>query len=67
MYKVCTFSIFWLTCFAVSAKKYKANWDSLDSRPLPNWYDDGKIGIFIHFGVYSVPSFKSGKNISHEN
>lgn len=23
------------------------------------WYDDAKIGIFIHFGVYSVPSFKS--------
>ena len=23
------------------------------------WYDDAKIGIFIHFGVFSVPSFKS--------
>lgn len=33
------------------------NWESIDSRPLPSWYDDGKIGIFIHWGVYSVPSY----------
>ncbi|XP_014779792.1 alpha-L-fucosidase isoform X2 [Octopus bimaculoides] len=38
-------------------KIYKADWDSLDSRPLPRWYDEAKIGIFIHWGVYSVPSF----------
>lgn len=24
---------------------------------MPDWYDDAKIGIFIHWGVYSVPSF----------
>ncbi|KAK3091281.1 hypothetical protein FSP39_018579 [Pinctada imbricata] len=34
-------------------------WDSLDSRPLPEWYDKAKIGIFIHWGVFSVPSFSS--------
>lgn len=34
-------------------------WDSLDSRPLPKWYDDVKFGIFIHWGVYSVPAFGS--------
>jgi len=38
---------------------YLPNWDSLDSRPLPAWYDDSKIGIFIHWGVFSVPSYKS--------
>lgn len=38
---------------------YKPNWDSLDKRPLPKWYDDAKIGIFIHWGVFSVPSFGS--------
>lgn len=37
--------------------KYLPSWDSLDSRPLPNWYDDAKFGIFIHWGVFSVPSF----------
>jgi hypothetical protein len=39
--------------------KYTPTWDSLDSRPLPQWYDDAKIGIFIHWGVFSVPSFGS--------
>ncbi|BES97784.1 alpha-l-fucosidase [Nesidiocoris tenuis] len=38
---------------------YKPTWDSLDRRPLPSWYDDGKVGIFIHWGVYAVPSYTS--------
>ncbi len=37
--------------------KYKPNWKSLDRRPLPLWYDEAKFGIFMHWGVYSVPSF----------
>ena len=36
---------------------YDATWESLDSRPLPAWYDDAKFGIFIHWGVFSVPAF----------
>lgn len=40
-------------------KKYKPEWDDLDTRPLPQWYDSAKIGIFLHWGVYSVPCFKS--------
>ena len=39
--------------------QYKPTWESLDSRPLPSWYDEAKFGIFIHWGVYSVPSFGS--------
>lgn len=39
--------------------KYDPTWSSLDSRPLPSWYDDAKLGIFIHWGVFSVPSFGS--------
>lgn len=34
---------------------YEPTWDSLDSRPLPAWYDEAKFGIFMHWGVYSVP------------
>ena len=37
------------------AKTYQPNWPDLDSRPLPNWYDEAKVGIFMHFGPYSVP------------
>jgi alpha-L-fucosidase len=40
-----------------SSKKYSATWDSIDSRPSPHWYTDAKFGIFIHWGVYSVPAF----------
>jgi len=45
--------------FIVNGDRYDPNWDSLDKRPLPKWYDDAKIGIFLHWGVYSVPSFGS--------
>ncbi|KAG1673189.1 Alpha-L-fucosidase [Nymphon striatum] len=37
--------------------KYEPNWKSLDSRPMPSWFDDGKVGILIAWGLYSVPSF----------
>ena len=44
---------------AVNAQKYNATWESIDSRPLPEWYDEGKFGIFIVWGIYSVPSYGS--------
>lgn len=28
---------------------YTPDWESLDSRPLPDWYDQSKFGIFIHW------------------
>lgn len=40
-------------------KRYQPNWTSLDNRSLPAWYDDAKFGIFIHWGVFSVPGFGS--------
>lgn len=43
-----------LPCFA---QTYKPEWSSIDSRPTPPWFQDAKFGIFIHWGVYSVPSF----------
>src|SRR4051812_1720359 len=42
---------------AADAKHYEPTWDSIDSRPTPSWWSDAKLGIFIHWGVYSVPSF----------
>ena len=48
-----------LTLYGTDAKRqrYTPDWKSLDSRPLPKWYDDAKFGIFMHWGVFSVPSF----------
>jgi alpha-L-fucosidase len=48
-----------LFCFDVAFSQYLPTWDSLDKRELPKWYDENKIGIFIHWGVFSVPAFKS--------
>lgn len=36
---------------------YTADWASLDARPVPQWFKDAKLGIFIHWGVYSVPAW----------
>jgi alpha-L-fucosidase len=48
-----------LITLAVSAQAvtYQPTWESLDARPTPQWYDDAKFGIFIHWGVYSVPAW----------
>jgi len=43
----------------LSAQKYQANWESIDSRPVPVWFLNAKFGIFIHWGVYSVPSYRA--------
>mgnify|MGYP004652292441 FL=1 len=39
--------------------KYKDTWESLSQYRVPDWYKDSKFGIFIHWGVYSVPAFVS--------
>lgn len=41
----------------VAQTKYQANWESIDSRPIPKWFTDAKFGIFIHWGLYSVPAW----------
>jgi alpha-L-fucosidase len=38
---------------------YEANWQSLKQYKTPAWFEDAKFGIFIHWGVYSVPAFGS--------
>ncbi|XP_033221423.1 alpha-L-fucosidase-like isoform X2 [Belonocnema kinseyi] len=38
---------------------FEPTWESLDNRKLPLWYDEDKFGIFIHWGVFSVPSIGS--------
>ena len=34
----------------------KDNWQSLSGHKTPEWYYSGKFGIFIHWGIYSVPA-----------
>lgn len=50
------FSVCFLA-FLVNAVTYEPNWASVDKRPIPAWFDEAKIGIFIHWGLYSVPAY----------
>lgn len=56
-----TFIFFILLLFSmgqgVAQKKYQSDWESINSRPIPSWFEDAKFGIFIHWGLYSVPAF----------
>jgi alpha-L-fucosidase len=36
---------------------YQATWDSVATHTVPSWYDDAKLGVFIHWGLYSVPGW----------
>ena len=41
----------------LTAQTIQPNWDSIDKRSTPAWFGDAKFGIFIHWGVYSVPAY----------
>jgi alpha-L-fucosidase len=30
---------------------------ALNQRPLPDWYDAAKFGVFIHWGLFAIPGF----------
>lgn len=51
-------------CLMSQPKKYEPTWESLDARPIPQWFQDAKFGIFIHWGVYSVPAWSPKGNYS---
>ena len=43
--------------FELPAGPFEPTWESLERYQAPNWYQDGKFGIFIHWGLYAVPAF----------
>lgn len=42
---------------ASQTKYYQATQKSLSLHPVPDWYQDAKFGIMIHYGLYSVPGW----------
>ncbi|NLV10126.1 alpha-L-fucosidase [Halomicrobium mukohataei] len=38
-------------------EQYDPTWESIDEHPVPDWFEDAKLGIFIHWGPYSVPGW----------
>lgn len=37
---------------------YDGSWEALQKMPVPEWFDDDKIGLFIHWGPYSAIGYK---------
>ncbi len=46
-----------LCCASFAQHIYEPDWESIDSRPVPEWFSDAKFGIFLHWGLYSVPAW----------
>lgn len=36
---------------------YEPTHESIKNHPFPEWYEDAKFGIMIHYGLYSVPGW----------
>ncbi len=64
MKKLITCFILLLAFIGASSKlkaqqRFQATWESLKTYQTPDWFKDAKFGIFIHWGVYSVPAYKN--------
>jgi alpha-L-fucosidase len=53
-------------CAAQAPAKYEPTLESLDRHPLPEWYAGAKLGIFIHWGLYSVPGWAPLPHPDHD-
>lgn len=47
-------------CHTATAQQYTPTWESLSAHEAaPEWFQDAKFGIYLHWGVYSVPEFQT--------
>jgi alpha-L-fucosidase len=60
---ICSLGIF---SFAQAPTHYEPTIESLDKHPLPQWYAGAKLGIFIHWGLYSVPGWAPLTHPDHD-
>ena len=61
---LCLFVLLLQTSFAAGEQRYEPNWKSIDARETPRWFTDAKFGIFICWGLYSVPAWTPKGNYS---
>jgi len=47
-------------------RKFEPTWESIRTHQVPEWYDDAKLGIFIHWGIYSVPAWAKPSGALHK-
>ena len=43
----------------MQAQEVQPTWESLNQRGYPQWFQDAKLGIFVHWGLYSVPAYSA--------
>jgi len=53
-------------CVAQAPVRYEATLESLNRHPLPEWYAGAKLGIFVHYGLYSVPGWAPLSHPTHD-
>ncbi|WDV46314.1 alpha-L-fucosidase [Clostridiaceae bacterium M8S5] len=45
---------------------YQASYKSVSTHKIPKWYEDAKFGIFIHWGLYSIPAWAEPGDINEK-
>jgi alpha-L-fucosidase len=40
---------------------YQPTLESISTHTVPDWYQDAKLGIFVHYGLFSVPGWASAR------
>ncbi len=61
-----TFLLAALSVGAQAPLQYEPTIESLNRHPLPQWYADAKLGIFVHWGLYSVPGWAPTVHSEHD-
>jgi len=46
--------------------KFQPTWESIRTHQLPEWFNDAKFGIFVHWGLYSVPAWATPSGELHK-
>jgi alpha-L-fucosidase len=49
---------------ALAQQQIDESWESIRSRAYPKWFKDAKLGVFIHWGIYSVPAYCAPESYS---
>ena len=57
MKRLLLLSLIFFSNQVISSQPFEPNWESLNKRKMPDWFQQDKFGIFIHWGIYAVPSY----------
>ena len=66
VFKILLLALLTLPAYAQAAVHYEPTLESLNRHPLPQWYADAKLGIFVHWGLYSVPGWAPLSHPEHD-